>query len=113
MPPAAADFAARQAAAVNARGYNQIRNKMVAASSNSRRSFVQTFMFWTFRLATYFVLACATYIFLNIAIKGSRTVFTNHAPFINVKFLTEPPQTLYVVDYQGTILDFSDRAFRL
>jgi hypothetical protein len=45
-------------------------------------------MFWTFRLATYFVLACATYIFLDIAIKGSRTVFTNHAPFINVKFLT-------------------------
>ena len=101
MTAAAADFAARQAAVVNAHGYNQIRNKMVAASSNSRRSFVQTFMFWAFRLATYFVLACATYIFLDIAIKGSRTVFTNHAPFINVKFLTEPPQTLYVFDYQG------------
>ncbi len=85
---------------------------MIAASSNSRRSFVQTFMFWTFRLATYFVLACATYIFLNIAIKGSRTVFTNHAPFINVKFLTEPPQTLYVFDYQGKKMELSDREFR-
>jgi len=85
---------------------------MVAASSNSRRSFVQTFMFWTFRLATYFVLACATYIFLNIAIKGGRTVFTNHAPFINVKFLTEPPQTLYVFDYQGKKMELSDREFR-
>src|SRR5205809_2303153 len=85
---------------------------MVAASSNSRRSFVETFMFWTFRLATYFVLACATYIFLDIAIKGSRTVFTNHAPFINVKFLTEPPQTLYVFDYQGKKMELSDREFR-
>jgi hypothetical protein len=85
---------------------------MVTASSNSRRSFVQTFMFWAFRLATYFVLACATYIFLEIAIKGSRTVFTNHAPFINVKFLTEPPQTLYVFDYQGKKMELSDREFR-
>jgi phosphate transport system permease protein len=85
---------------------------MVTASSNRRRSFVQTFMFWTFRLATYFVLACATYIFLDIAIKGSRTVFTNHAPFINVKFLTQPPQTLYVFDYQGKKMELSDREFR-
>src|ERR1044071_2505298 len=85
---------------------------MVAASSNTRRSFVQTFMFWAFRLATYFVLACATYIFLDIAIKGSRTVFTNHAPFINVKFLTEPPQTLYVFDYEGKKMELSDREFR-
>lgn len=110
MTPAAGILATRQAAAVNARGYSKI--KMVAASSNSRRSFVQTFMFWTFRLATYFVLACATYIFLDIAIKGSRTVFTNHAPFINVKFLTEPPQTLYVFEYQGKKMELSDREFR-
>ena len=82
VTPASCDSAARQAAAFNARGYRKI--KMVAASSNARRSFVQTFMFWAFRLATYFVLACATYIFLDIAIKGSRIVFTNHAPFINV-----------------------------
>ena len=99
MTPASCDSAARQAAAFNARGYRKI--KMVAASSSARRSFIQTFMFWAFRLATYFVLACATYIFLDIAIKGSRVVFTNHAPFINVKFLTEPPQTLYVFEYQG------------
>ena len=39
------------------------------------------------------------------AIKGSRTVFTNHAPFINVPFLTEPPQTLYVFDYRGKKMD--------
>jgi phosphate transport system permease protein len=69
-------------------------------------------MFWVFRLATYLVLACATYIFADIAIKGGRTVFTNHAPFINVKFLTQPPQTLYVFDYNGKKMELSDREFR-
>jgi phosphate transport system ATP-binding protein len=69
-------------------------------------------MFWAFRLSTYFVLGCATYIFLDIGIKGSRTVFTTHAPFVNVKFLSEPPQTLYVFDYHGKKMELSDREFR-
>jgi len=86
---------------------------MIAAPSRRRRNrFFQGFMFWVFRLATYFVLACATFIFLNIAIKGGRTVFTSHAPFINVTFLTQPPQTLYVFDYNGQKMELSDREFR-
>jgi len=72
---------------------------MIAASSHRRRNrLLERLMFWAFRLATYFVLACATYIFLDIGIKGSRTVFTSHAPFINLTFLSQPPQTLYVFD---------------
>src|SRR6266403_4266738 len=86
---------------------------MIAAPSQyRRRRFFQWSMFWAFRLATYAVLACATYIFLDIAIKGSRTVFTSHAPFVNVKFLTQPPQTLYVFDYNGKKMELSDREFR-
>ncbi len=72
----------------------------------------QGLAFWTFRLATYFVLACATYIFLDIAIKGGRTVFRSTPPFINIPFLTQPPQTLYVFDYQGRKMELSDREFR-
>ena len=68
--------------------------------------------FWSFRLATYFILACATYIFLDIAIKGGRTVFRAQAPFVNVKFLTASPQTLYVFDYNGKKMELSDREFR-
>ncbi|HEX8490190.1 MAG TPA: phosphate ABC transporter, permease protein PstA, partial [Chthoniobacterales bacterium] len=68
--------------------------------------------FWIFRLATYFIVAAATYIFLDIGIKGGRTVFTTTPPFINVPFLTEPPQTLYVFDYEGRKLTLSDRQFR-
>jgi phosphate transport system permease protein len=73
---------------------------------------LQSFAFWGFRLATYFVIACASYIFLDIAVKGSRTVFTRHAPFINIPFLTEPPQTLYVFDFEGKKMTLSDREFR-
>ena len=83
------------------------------ASSNRRRGWlIEQVSFWIFRLTTYFVIACATYVFLDIAVKGSRTLFTRTPPFINVAFLTEPPQTLYVFDYEGKKLTLSDRQFR-
>jgi phosphate transport system permease protein len=86
---------------------------MMAASSNRRRSnFFERIIFGSFRLATYLILAAATYIFLDIGIKGSQTVFTTAAPFINFKFLSEPPQTLYVFEYRGKKMTLSDREFR-
>jgi len=86
---------------------------MTAPTSNRNRTrWTQNIVFWMLRLATYLVLACASYIFLDIAIKGSRTVFTTTAPFINVPFLTEPPQTLYVFDHEGKKMTLSDRQFR-
>jgi phosphate transport system permease protein len=81
-------------------------------ASLGRQHILETLIFWLFRLATYFILAAATYIFLDIGIKGGRTVFTTTPPFINVPFLTEPPQTLYVFDYEGKKLTLSDRQFR-
>ena len=47
-------------------------------------------------MATYLVIISAGYIFLNIAINGSKAVFTTEAPFINIEFLTQKPQTLHV-----------------
>src|SRR6266567_1350811 len=86
---------------------------MTATPSNTRRvRFIERILFWVLRLATYFILAAATYIFLDIGIKGSRTVFTSKPPFINIPFLTEPPQTLYVFDYEGKKMTLSDRQFR-
>jgi phosphate transport system permease protein len=86
---------------------------MNSAPSNKKRvHLIERVAFWSFRLATYFILICATYIFLDIAIKGGRTVFRAQAPFINVKFLTEPPQTLYVFDYGGKKMELSDQEFR-
>jgi phosphate transport system permease protein len=78
----------------------------------ARNRIAQTTAFWLFRFATYAILAAATYIFLDIGIKGSRTLFTTHAPFINVPFFTQGPQTLFVFDYEGKKYTLSDREFR-
>jgi phosphate transport system permease protein len=80
--------------------------------SMRKRRLAEAIIFWFFRLATYLVLLAATYIFLDIAIKGSRTVLTRAAPFVNVPFLTEPPHTLYVFDYAGKKMELSDGEFR-
>src|SRR5450755_4310848 len=86
---------------------------MKARTASAVRSrILQGGAFWLFRIATYFVIACAAYIFLDIGIKGSRTLFMTHAPFINVAFLTERPQTLYVFDYEGKKLSLGDQDFR-
>lgn len=86
---------------------------MSTITSTSRRGkTAERIAFWTFRLATYFVLACATYIFLDIGIKGGRTVFTTRPPFVNLAFLSEAPQTLFVFNYEGKKMTLGDRDFR-
>ena len=86
---------------------------VIRRSSLRRRGRVlERTTFWLFRLATYFVLIAAALIFLDIGIKGGRTVFTSAAPFINVSFLSEPPQTLYLFDFEGKKMALSDREFR-
>lgn len=61
---------------------------------------------------TYFVLLCACYIFLDIAIKGSKTVFTTQFPFLNIEFLTGSPETLHVFNYDGEYYQLSDSDLR-
>src|SRR6185436_9777073 len=85
---------------------------MTYPTNRRRGRLFEKVIFWLFRLATYLILAAATYIFLDIGIKGSRTVFTSTPPFINLPFLTEPPQTLYVFDFEGKKETLSDRQFR-
>ena len=85
---------------------------LVTPAQQRRGRIVEQFIFWTFRLMTYLVLAAATYIFADIAIKGGRTVFKSSPPFINLTFLTQGPQTLYVFEHQGTKMELSDRDFR-
>ncbi|MDQ8203930.1 phosphate ABC transporter permease PstA [Pelagicoccus sp. SDUM812003] len=69
-------------------------------------------VFWGFRAGTYFILFCASIIFLTIIFKGSQTVFQTSYPFVNVEFLTEAPQTLHVFEYQGQQYEMSDNEFR-
>ncbi|MBL9215753.1 MAG: phosphate ABC transporter permease PstA [Opitutaceae bacterium] len=69
-------------------------------------------VFWLLRLSTYFVLACAACIFLDIGLKGGAVVFRKEAPFINVPFLTRAPETLNVLEFEGRKLTLGDAAFR-
>lgn len=68
---------------------------------------------WALRVATYMVLAAATYIFADIAWKGGREVLQARFPFVNVSFLTEWPETLHIIKTRaGETLDLGDRAYR-
>ncbi|MBI5771229.1 MAG: phosphate ABC transporter permease PstA [Verrucomicrobia bacterium] len=67
---------------------------------------------WAFRLATYLVLACGLGVFATIVVKGSRTVFQTEAPFLNVRFLTQAPESLYVFDFEGRHYEQGDREHR-
>ncbi|MDQ5977719.1 MAG: phosphate transport system permease protein [Verrucomicrobiota bacterium] len=69
-------------------------------------------VFWLLRLGTYFVLACAVFIFLDIGIKGGAVIFQTKAPFINLPFLTQAPETLNVFELNGKKTTMGDREFR-
>ncbi len=67
---------------------------------------------WLLRLSTYFVLLCAAFIFFDIGTKGGAVIFRTSAPFINLPFLTESPETLNVFEWEGRKTTMGDRAFR-
>jgi phosphate transport system permease protein len=69
-------------------------------------------VFWLLRLSTYFVLLCGAFIFWDIGTKGGAVIFQKSAPFINVPFLTESPETLNVFELDGKKLTMGDREFR-
>ena len=73
---------------------------------------VESGVFWLLRLATYGVLFCAAFIFVDIGWKGGRVVFQTSAPFINLPFLTEAPETLNVFQLDDRKQSMGDRAFR-
>ncbi len=75
------------------------------------RSFERV-VFWIFRIATYAVLAAASAILLEITIKGGAVVFQTTPPFVNVPFLTEKPESLYVFDWQEEQKSMGDAEFR-
>jgi phosphate transport system permease protein len=67
---------------------------------------------WVFRVATYFILACGAAIFFHIFIKGAQTVFIAEPPFINLTFLTQAPESLYLFEFEGVKHEMGDREFR-
>lgn len=82
------------------------------APRSTRGRTLEKFIFGLMRCATYFVLCCGLFVFGDILIKGSRTVFQADFPYINVAFLTQAPESLYVFEHEGKKMQLGDRAFR-
>lgn len=82
------------------------------ASKPSRSRLIEKVVLSIFRAATYLVLLCGFLVFGDIVIKGSRTVFQPEFPFVNVPFLTEAPESLYVFEHNGKKMELGDRAYR-
>jgi phosphate transport system permease protein len=82
------------------------------ASKPSRGRLIEKVVLSIFRAATYLVLLCGFLVFGDIVIKGSRTVFQPEFPFVNVPFLTEAPESLYVFEHNGKKMELGDRAYR-
>lgn len=81
----------------------------IFAKRPTRAKTVENIAFWLFRIATYFVVICAAYLFGDIIIKGSMTVFPGvwgEGPIVNTKFLTESPQTLRVFEDRDLLREY-------
>jgi phosphate transport system permease protein len=90
-------------------------NDAVANPYSARPTAVRSwekFFFWVFRGATYFVLLCGAAVFGHIVFKGSQTVFRLTPPFVNVPFLTQAPETLYVFEHDGKKVEMGDKEYR-
>ncbi len=86
---------------------------MTGLTNRQRRTrLTERIAFWIFRLATYLIIAGTSYIFIDIGWKGGRAVFTTTAPFVNVPFLTQNPETLFVFDFDGKKMSLGDHEFR-
>ena len=82
------------------------------ASARSAARSTESVVRWLLRLATYVVLFCGLAVFANIVAKGASTVFQKSAPFVNLHFLLDSPESLYVFEYQGQHYELGDREFR-
>jgi len=65
---------------------------------SSNRRLLESLSTFGLKATTYLIILLAGYIFADISIKGAQTVFTSKAPFINLTFLTQKPQTLHVYE---------------
>jgi phosphate transport system permease protein len=76
------------------------------AGNQSRNRMQELFVRWLLRFSTLFIVSVTVAIVLHISIKGAPVALSREWPFVNVKFLTELPSTLHVIqDNQGTIIE--------
>ena len=74
------------------------KKKFTIYKNDSKKRYFERFLSAFFKVTTYLIIALAGYIFVNIAYNGSKALFIAEAPFINIDFLTQKPQTLHVFE---------------
>lgn len=74
------------------------RKQNIFSTKASNRKLVEYLLICSLKLATYILILSAGYIFFNIAYNGSKVLFKTKAPFLNIGFLTQKPQTLHVYE---------------
>lgn len=74
------------------------KQKFTIHKNDSQKRYFERFLSAFFKVTTYLIIALAGYIFVNIAYNGSKALFIAEAPFINIDFLTQKPQTLHVYE---------------
>tara|TARA_B100001093_G_scaffold110681_1_gene102980 strand:- start:6504 stop:7697 length:1194 start_codon:yes stop_codon:yes gene_type:complete len=79
----------------------------------SKNKVLESTWTWIFRFATYFIILCATYLFGDILVKGSKTIFKPDFPFINTTFLTKSPQTLHVFEKKEIMYQIDDLKYEI
>lgn len=89
------------------------RKQNIFSPKASNRKLVEYLLICSLKLATYILILSAGYIFFDIAYNGSKVLFKTEAPFINIGFLTQKPQTLHVYEnkevYDQMQLLYSER----
>lgn len=64
----------------------------------SNQKLVERLVTASLKAFTYLIILSAGYLFLDIALNGSKAVFKSEAPFINIDFFVQKPQTLHVYE---------------
>ena len=77
---------------------NMLQQPPSLINTSSQKKFGEVALVALLRVVTYAVVLSAGFIFLNIGINGSKAIFKKEAPFINIAFLTQKPQTLHVYE---------------
>ncbi len=77
---------------------NSLPDNHIFKKKPSRSATIETAISWSFRIVTYLVIISAGLIFAVISFNGSKVLFVPKAPFINIAFLTQKPQTLHVYE---------------
>ena len=79
---------------------------------SQKRSAIDTTLAWVCRLLAYGFLVGVAVVFLKVLVGGIGALVQPSFPFVNLAFLTEGPESLYVFQLDGETRQMGEQAFR-